>query len=66
VHLDKVGAGFAITRIDLDTRAEVTERSDQEFQDLVEQAKTGCVMCQALRAVPVRLQATLAGAGKPS
>lgn len=66
VHLDKAGVGFAITRLDLDTRAEVPELSDQEFQDLVEQAKTGCVMCQALRAVPVRLHATLAGAGKPS
>ncbi|HEV8600051.1 MAG TPA: OsmC family protein [Gemmatimonadales bacterium] len=62
VHLDKAGAGFAITSIDLDTRAEVPALSNQEFQSLVEQAKTGCVMCQALRAVPVRLRATLTGA----
>jgi osmotically inducible protein OsmC len=62
VHLEKAGAGFAITRIDLDTRAEVPALSHQEFQSLVEQAKAGWVMCQALRAVPVRVHATLAEA----
>lgn len=62
VHLEKAATGFQITGIDLDTRATVPALSDQGFQRLVEQAKSGCVMCQALRAVPVRLQATLAEA----
>ena len=64
VHLDKTGAGFTITSIDLVTRAQVPGLSEQDFDRLVEKAKEGCVMCRALRAVPVRLRASLEG-GKP-
>ena len=55
VHLDRKGEGFAITGIDLETRAAVPGLSEAEFQRLVEEAKNGCVMCAALKAVPVKL-----------
>ena len=51
VHLDKAGDGFAITRIELDTRARVPGIDDQEFQRLAEAAKEGCPVSQALGAV---------------
>ena len=51
VHLDKGGDGFAITRIELDTRARVPGIDDQEFQRLAEAAKEGCPVSQALGAV---------------
>ncbi len=51
VHVDKVGDGFAITRIELDTRARVPGIDDEEFQRLAEAAKEGCPVSQALGAV---------------
>ena len=51
VHIDKQGEGFAITRIDLRTRARVSGISDEQFQESAEAAKKGCPVSQALAAV---------------
>ena len=51
VHLDKVDEGFAIKRIELNTRARVPGISEDEFQQLAEGAKKGCPVSQALAAV---------------
>ncbi|HEV3376699.1 MAG TPA: OsmC family protein [Thermoleophilaceae bacterium] len=60
VHLDKVGEGFGITRIELDTRARVPGVSEDEFQRAAEAAKEGCPVSQALGAVEsIELRASL-------
>ena len=51
VHLDKAGEGFAITRIELRTRAGVPGLSDEAFQEIAEAAKQGCPVSQALAGV---------------
>ncbi len=51
VHLDKAGDGFAITRIELRTRANVPGLSDEEFQQIAEAAKKGCPVSRALAGV---------------
>ena len=60
VHLDKVGGGFSITGIDLNTRGKVPGISAADFQRLAEDAKQNCIVSRALAAVPIRLQAALA------
>jgi lipoyl-dependent peroxiredoxin len=60
VHLDKVGEGFGITRIELDTHARVPGIEDDEFQRIAEAAKKGCPVSQALAAVEnIELKAEL-------
>jgi osmotically inducible protein OsmC len=62
VHLDEVGDGFGITRIELDTRARVPGVDADEFQRIAEAAKKGCPVSQALAAVEsIELKAELAG-----
>jgi osmotically inducible protein OsmC len=62
VHLDKVGDGFGITRIELDTRATVPGIEDGEFQRIAEQAKQNCPVSQALGAVEsIEVNAQLTG-----
>jgi lipoyl-dependent peroxiredoxin len=51
VEIDKVGEGFAITRIQLQTRAKVPGIDDDEFQRQAEAAKEGCPVSQALGGV---------------
>ena len=57
VHLGKVGAGFAITGIDLATKVVVPGIADSEFQRVANDAKTNCIVSRAL-AVPIQLEAT--------
>jgi lipoyl-dependent peroxiredoxin len=59
VHLEKVGAGFAITGIDLTTRGVVPGVSAAEFLRLAEETKVNCIISKALSAVPMRLDAQL-------
>jgi osmotically inducible protein OsmC len=59
VHIDKVGDGFTITKIELATRAVVPGVDDATFQKLAEQTKAGCPVSKALAAVPISLQASL-------
>lgn len=62
VHLEKVEAGFGITRIVLDTRARVPGIDADEFQQAAEGAKRNCPISQALAAVPsIELNAELVG-----
>ncbi|MEA2361631.1 MAG: lipoyl-dependent peroxiredoxin [Thermoleophilaceae bacterium] len=51
VHIDKVEGGFAIKRIELDTRARVPGLDDDEFQRIAEGAKQNCPVSKALAAV---------------
>lgn len=59
VHLEKAGAGFAITGIDLKTRGVVPGASAAEFTRLAEDTKTNCIVSRALASVPMRLDAQL-------
>ena len=59
VHIDKVGEGFKITKIELTTDAQVPGIDDKQFQDFVAKTKTGCPVSQALASVPMEVTATL-------
>ena len=59
VHIDKVGDVFSITRIELETEAEVPNIDGGTFQQIAEGAKKGCPVSQALRSVKIELKATL-------
>ena len=62
VHLSpKDGGGFRISRIDLITTAEVPGIDDAAFQQAAQAAKEGCPVSQALSAVEITVNATLAG-----
>ena len=51
VHLDKVENGFAIKRIELQTRVSAPGVDESTFQQAAEAAKKGCPVSQALAAV---------------
>src|SRR5947207_15002851 len=59
VHLDKVDDGFAITRIELGTRARVPGIDADEFERQAEAAKAGCPVSKALAALEITLTAEL-------
>lgn len=61
VHLDKQGEGFAITRINLTTRAKIPGIDDAEFSKLADAAKHGCPVSKALKGVAIQLDAKLEG-----
>jgi osmotically inducible protein OsmC len=51
VHLEKTDGGFAIKRIELNTRARVPGIDEDAFQRAAQAAKEGCPVSQALAAV---------------
>lgn len=59
VHLTKVDDGFAISRIDLVTDAEVPGIDEAHFQSIAAAAKAGCPVSRALAAVEITVRATL-------
>jgi lipoyl-dependent peroxiredoxin len=60
VHIEPAGEGFAITRIELDTRARVPGATAEEFQQAAEAAKEGCPVSKALAGVDsIELKASL-------
>jgi osmotically inducible protein OsmC len=59
VHIDKVGDGFAITRIDLTTEAKVPGIDEKTFMEFADNAKHNCPVSKALSAVPITLDAKL-------
>jgi osmotically inducible protein OsmC len=60
VHLDKLGDGMGIVRIDLDMTAEVPGIDEKTFMEVAEGAKKGCPISKALAAVPeITLKAKL-------
>lgn len=61
VHIEKVGEGFKITRIELDNESEIPGLDDTAFQEFARKAKEGCPVSQALAGVDITLSARLVG-----
>jgi len=59
VHFDKVGEGFAITKIDLDVEASIPGIDQATFQRFAADAKVNCPVSRALSATPIELTAKL-------
>lgn len=59
VKLEKVGEGFSITTIDLETEAEVPGIDDTTFQKNALDAKQNCPVSKALAGVEIHLNAKL-------
>ncbi|MER9456303.1 MULTISPECIES: OsmC family peroxiredoxin [unclassified Mesorhizobium] len=65
VHLGATAAGPTITRIELETEAEVTDLAEDEFERLAQSAKATCLVSRALAGVPqIALKAVLVKAVK--
>lgn len=60
VHFGKDDNGFAITSIDLETKADVDGIEDVEFQQIAEKVKQTCPVSKALAAIQINLTASLA------
>ncbi len=59
VTLDKVGEGFAITRIDLQTEADIPGIDEAKFQKMAMDAKQNCPVSKALAGTQIQLTAKL-------
>ena len=59
VHLEKVDDGFAITKIELDTVAEIPNIDEATFQEHAQGAKSGCPVSKALAGPEITLTAKL-------
>jgi osmotically inducible protein OsmC len=62
VHIEKVGEGFGITRIELDCEADVPGIDEATLQELARKAKETCPVSRALAGVTIELHARLASA----
>jgi osmotically inducible protein OsmC len=59
VTLEKVGEAFSITKIDLDTEAEIPGIDDAKFQEYAKGAKENCPVSKALAGTEISLNARL-------
>jgi osmotically inducible protein OsmC len=59
VKLEKIGDAFAITRIDLNTEAQIPGIDDATFQKHALDAKQNCPVSKALSAIEIHLTARL-------
>lgn len=59
VTLEQIGDGFAITRIRLQTEADVPGMNADAFEKQAEAAKNGCPVSKALSGTTIDLEATL-------
>lgn len=59
VVLEKTDAGMAITRIDLVTKGDVEGIDEAQFKEAADATKSGCIVSQALSAVPMTIDASL-------
>ena len=59
VHLEKAGEGFGITRIELDTQAQIPGIDAATFEKFAEEAKKGCPVSKVLAAAQISLNAKL-------
>jgi len=59
VHLGKVNEQARITKIELETVAEVPGITLEQFREIAETVKTGCPVSAALSAVEITLSASL-------
>ncbi len=60
VHIEKVDDDWTITKIHLETTADVPGLDEGEFLEFANGAKENCPVSRALRSVPIELTATLA------
>ena len=58
-HIERTGDGFKITRIELDTQAEVPGIDAAAFREQARAAKQGCPVSQALAGTEITLRARL-------
>ncbi len=59
VHIEKVGDGFAITKIELENETQVAGIDEAAFQEIAAKTKDGCPVSKALSAVEITLTAKL-------
>jgi len=59
VYLEKVGEGFEITKIDLETEAQIPGIDEKTFLDYAEGAKKNCPVSKALTGPKISLKAKL-------
>ena len=59
VHIEKIGDGFKITSIDLETEAEIVGIDEQTFIEHAEATRKTCPVSQALAGTKINLQAKL-------
>ena len=59
VHLENVGGSFKLTRIELDTEAQVPGLDERAFREQAEMAKKNCPVSMALTRVEITLNARL-------
>jgi osmotically inducible protein OsmC len=60
-YIEKVGEGFKITHIDLDTEADIPGIDEKRFHEKTEAAKRDCPVSQALAGTKINLNARLVG-----
>jgi osmotically inducible protein OsmC len=60
VSIEKVGEGFAITKSQLQTEADIPGIDEATFQQFANGAKEGCPVSKALAGVEITLEARLA------
>ncbi len=63
VKLENVGEAFSITRIDLETEAEIPGIDDGQFQEYANGAKQNCPVSKALAGTEIHLSAKLLPGG---
>lgn len=61
VALEKVGEGFRIPRIHLETKASVPGIDEAKFQEIAKQAKENCPVSKVLSGAEITLDAKLEG-----
>lgn len=59
VHIEKVGDGFTITKIEVNCDAEVDGIDEKKFQEIAANTNKGCPVARALTGVQFILKATL-------
>jgi len=59
VHIDKLEAGWTVTKIHLTTKAQVAGIDEQAFQEQAENAKKNCPISRALGAIEITMEASL-------
>ena len=61
VHIEKLDAGWTVTRIELNTEADVPGIEQSAFDEAAASAKTNCPISRALGDVEITLEASLLG-----
>ena len=61
VYVEKIGDGFTITKIEMNTEADVPNIDEETFQRIADDAKNNCPVSRALKGVDIVLNARLRG-----